>query len=170
MNNLNYQHYQEILNYGNDEQEYRRYKKYYQKNYLCFLPNNKNAKILDIGCGNGYFLRMCKEYGYNNLYGIDLVEDNVSLCKGYGLQVENISIQDFLKANHMLFDSIIMNDVIEHIPRSEIIDLLVQLKTIMVSGGTMLIKTMNMSNPVAVNTLFCDFTHEWGSVHSFHGG
>lgn len=36
--------------------EFETYDRYYKKNYLKHLPERKELKILDIGCGMGHFL------------------------------------------------------------------------------------------------------------------
>ena len=55
-----------------------------QKKIVNFIKENfpvKNARILDIGCGNGIFLyKLCKN-GYSNLWGIDYSEASVELAK-----------------------------------------------------------------------------------------
>ena len=37
---------------------------------FSFLKN-KNKRLLDFGCGDGGFLRVCKKYGMRHLSGID---------------------------------------------------------------------------------------------------
>lgn len=49
----------------------------------------KNAAILDIGCGQGYFLDTMKEKGYTNMLGITLNEKDTGICKEKGHNVKN---------------------------------------------------------------------------------
>ena len=42
-----------------------------EKQYLKVLPKDKNAKILDIGFGDGWFMAGCVRMGYTNIYGAD---------------------------------------------------------------------------------------------------
>jgi 2-polyprenyl-3-methyl-5-hydroxy-6-metoxy-1,4-benzoquinol methylase len=44
---------------------------YYDDNYGCFLPDNHNAPILDIGCGQGDFVRYLSEAGYRQITAAD---------------------------------------------------------------------------------------------------
>ena len=39
--------------------------------YKNILPKNKNASILDIGFGTGWFMAACLKMWYNNIYGAD---------------------------------------------------------------------------------------------------
>jgi len=57
-------------------------------NYVEPLNLNKDANILDIGCGYGYFLDKMKELEYTNVTGISLSEGNVNLCKSRGLNAK----------------------------------------------------------------------------------
>ena len=47
------------------------------------LCPNKNAAILDVGCGDGYLLKLMFDLGWKNLYGVDL----------YGGGVENEQVK-----------------------------------------------------------------------------
>jgi ubiquinone/menaquinone biosynthesis C-methylase UbiE len=49
----------------------------------------KNAAILDIGCGQGYFMDNMKERGYTNMLGITLNEKDTEVCKTKGHNVRN---------------------------------------------------------------------------------
>lgn len=43
---------------------------------------NKNDIILDIGCGNGYFLlHLNKIYNFKKLYGVEIDENTYNICK-----------------------------------------------------------------------------------------
>ncbi len=48
--------------------------KYISKSILKF--KNKNASIIDLGCGNGNFLNYLALNGFRNLTGLDIVEQN----------------------------------------------------------------------------------------------
>ena len=45
---------------------------------------DKDARILDIGCGTGLTVRKLHEHGYHNLYGIDLSPDMVRVAGSRG--------------------------------------------------------------------------------------
>lgn len=54
------------------------------KTYIDPLNLSKNSKILDIGCGVGYFLDEMKSREYTNVTGISLSETNVKFCQSKG--------------------------------------------------------------------------------------
>lgn len=47
---------------------------YYEENFRAHLPEDRNAAILDIGCGQGDFVRYLHELGYRNITAVDLDE------------------------------------------------------------------------------------------------
>lgn len=59
------------FNYSNESRYLKKtYFKYFKNNILN--KNDKfNLKILEIGCGNGFFLEELEDQGYKNVYGIE---------------------------------------------------------------------------------------------------
>ena len=47
------------------------------------LPTD--SKILDVGCGSGYFMRAMRELGYDNTLGITLNDEDIAECNKDGL-------------------------------------------------------------------------------------
>lgn len=54
---------------GNIEKEKRYLLKYVKRNYEKYLPKDKKCKILDVGCGLGYYIWCLKKLGYCNTGG-----------------------------------------------------------------------------------------------------
>jgi cyclopropane fatty-acyl-phospholipid synthase-like methyltransferase len=136
----------------------RIYAAWYQKS----LPANKNAKILDIGCGMGHFLYFLEKEGYTNYWGIDLSPSQVQFVR------ENITARvtvadafDYLNTNGA-FDVIAANDVLEHISKHRTLDFLTLTYNSLDSSGLLFLKTPNMSNPFSLKSRYQDFTHEAG--------
>ena len=50
-------------------------------NYGNFMPRQKEARILDVGCGTGHFLYYLAKKGYDNYLGIDLSPQQVDFCR-----------------------------------------------------------------------------------------
>lgn len=70
------------------------------------------ADLLDVGCGNGEFLRVAQDMKYNCL-GIDISKESQALCKKRNVEslAEDFVNYDFGKP----FDIITMWDVMEHL-------------------------------------------------------
>ena len=79
------------------------------------LNIDKNAQILDVGCGPGYFLEHCKQNGYKNASGTVGTKDELKALKAKKLKA---SIQDisFLSNKNDSIDFIFCRQVLEHSP------------------------------------------------------
>jgi len=141
--------------------------------YGPYLTKNKDARILDFGCGMGHFLYFLKKMSYSNFIGIDIspqqvdfvrkyITNNVILADGFDFLKESLRKGDY-------FDIIVLNDVIEHIPKVKIPELLQLMFNVLKPGGKVFIKTDNMGNPYNLRSRYMDFTHEIGfTEHSLY--
>ncbi len=128
---------------------------------LPLLPINRNASILDIGCGFGSLIKMLKNEGYTNLKGIDLSESQVKIAKEFGLnEVEVNDISSYLSDKESHFDVITGIDIIEHFSKDELVDLLNLIKKSLKPGGIAIFRTPNNDAPFATVFANGDFTHE----------
>ncbi|UCE73455.1 MAG: class I SAM-dependent methyltransferase [Methanomassiliicoccales archaeon] len=144
-------------------QEYGIYHTYFSKNYLRHMPKNRKSRILDIGCGMGHFLYFLEKEGYGNYLGIDISGENIDFCKKQNFNVKLCDVFEYLKGNNKPFDVIVMNDIIEHFNKKEIIELLKLARTNLVKNGRLIVKVVNSSNPIlGPNSRYIDFTHEIG--------
>lgn len=134
---------------------------YFTKELMPLLSENKQSKILDIGCGNGAMMKAAMNAGYSNVQGIDLSQEQIKTAQSMGIDnVKCIGIDDYLKENSGGFDLILAIDVIEHFTKSELVDYLNKIKKALNPGGTVLFRTPNMDAPLTSVYSFGDFTHE----------
>jgi len=144
-------------------EDYENSVKVFDADYDNFLPRSRDAKILDIGCGAGYFLYYLKKKGYTHYLGIDSSQSQINFCKkNITSNVKLADAFDFLKATENEFDAISMNDVLEHIPKEHVMHLLEMIYRSLKSKGVLLCRVPNMSNPFAMDSRYRDFTHECG--------
>lgn len=54
---------------------------YYSENYARWLPEDHNAPILDVGCGQGDFVRYLHGLGYRNITAVDLDSHSIEGLK-----------------------------------------------------------------------------------------
>lgn len=79
---------------------------------ICSLTTLKRPKILDVGCGTGLFINLCRQQGIKAT-GIDFSEAGIKLAKDIGSHCFH---QDFLKdIADSCFDIVTMFDTIEHL-------------------------------------------------------
>jgi 2-polyprenyl-3-methyl-5-hydroxy-6-metoxy-1,4-benzoquinol methylase len=127
---------------------------------LPHLPSNRDARILDAGCGYGALLLLMQEEGYTNANGIDISKEQVEVAKALGLA--NVQQGDILSeaSTRGPWDAIVMLDVIEHLTRSELLTLLHGLYSHLKPGGVFLARTPNVDGVLGTVLSFGDFTHE----------
>jgi SAM-dependent methyltransferase len=89
------------------------------ENYIDPINLSKDAVILDIGCGSGYFLDVMKERGYTNLTGITLSEIETKICRDKGHNIKNYDMT-FIPQKDGYYDEsvdfIFCRQAIEHSP------------------------------------------------------
>lgn len=147
-----------------NSQGYDRLCSAYDMNYRNLLPKDKRSQILDFGCGMGHFLFYLKKKGYSNIIGIDRSEEVVRHCKKEGiLQAKHVNDSlEFLNEHKNEFDIIVLNDVMEHFHKSEVVKILQGIHGALRDKGKVIIKVPNMGNPFAAASMYVDFTHEVG--------
>ena len=106
-----------------------------QKEIIANLPQDKEAKIIDLGCGYGTFLNALSKFGYKNLYGIEIGKEQNQFLNKKGFKVFNQDLIDFLKTSEEKFDCITLFDVLEHFKKDEIVEIVSLLKDKLERGG-----------------------------------
>lgn len=140
------------------------YTNYKLPRYLTpyFQENEKSIKTLDIGCGLGQALNFLKNKEFTNLFGIDINDESIDICKKNGLSVEKITdIREFaINYSGDKFERIIMSHVLEHIDKDLIIDTLIHIKKYLLKdGGIFLLMVPNAQSYTGAYWRYEDFTH-----------
>lgn len=89
------------------------------KDFFDPLNLPKNAAIMDIGSGPGYFLDEMKSRGYTNYHGINLSADDNTLCRSKGHRIEEYDISFFPQVKGYIDESqnfLFVRHVLEHSP------------------------------------------------------
>jgi len=89
------------------------------RQYIDPLNLPKNAKILDLGCGPGYFLDEMKTRGYTDLTGVTLSPGDIALCESKGHIIKKYDLT-FLPQKEGYYDEsvdfIFLRHALEHSP------------------------------------------------------
>ncbi len=131
------------------------------------LPSNKQAAILDVGFGGGWFLAACLRLGYTNLSGADFAIANKGHVRTWAPDALTLSeIQSdvgvFLADKPETFEFIHMSHVIEHIPKYSLLWVVDALYQALKPGGMLMVRTPNMEGPCANSSLYVTLAHEYG--------
>ena len=127
-----------------------------------YFKKYKKAKLLDVGCGTGWFIEEANKF-VGKVYGL---EPGKNLAKNTSLRLGiNIFDKDFLKVNFKnKFDIITLFDVIEHVPNP--VKYIKKCFKILNKGGIVVIFTPN-SDSYGLEVLGTKSTHVCPPDHLF---
>lgn len=133
-----------------------------QQQYAIYTPKIKtesDLRFLDIGCGDGEFLSYLQTQGIAAV-GIDIEQQEIDRASSKGLAAIKAYAQEFLSETEEQFCGISLLQVIEHLPPHELLTTLQQCVERLCPGGVLLLETINMRHPLAVNGFYTDPTHQ----------
>lgn len=118
------------------------------------LPDQ--ARVLEIGFGNGTFLGYAKSRGWS-VTGTELIAPLVQIGQARGFDVhETATLADFPEAS---FDLVAAFDVLEHIPPEAFLGLLAEIARVLKPGGRLLARLPNGDSPIGLFIQNADPTH-----------
>jgi 2-polyprenyl-3-methyl-5-hydroxy-6-metoxy-1,4-benzoquinol methylase len=128
--------------YGRNDYLSHLTKKRYHELLDKFEPYRKTNRLIDVGCGIGYFLEVAMERGWE-VYGTEFTQEAVQICSNKGIKME-LGVLDPNKYTAESFDIITSFEVIEHIndPRDEI----QRFNRVLRSGGLVYVTTPNFNS------------------------
>ncbi len=105
------------------------------------------TRLLDVGCGGGYFLRLAKSLGAI-VEGVEPSSHGATQTRRAGIEVFNGTLEQYLAASaSKQFDVVTANHVIEHVPNP--VETLATMKRILAPGGYVWIAVPNAQYPIA---------------------
>jgi len=139
---------------------YSPFYQFYKKNYLKYIPEDKESGILVVSCGPGYFVNMLKKNGYSNVLGIDSDPEKVKYAKGKNLDCRVGEAFTFLKKNQKPFDVIFAEQEINHLTKEELLIFFKLCWDNLEKNGTLIIHSLNGANPITgAEALAQNFDH-----------
>lgn len=129
--------------------------------FLKFLPENKQASIIELGCGNGGLVYWLQYLGYSNASGIDASLEQVDCAKKFGIKnISDGNLINFIKDKKDFYDVIFLRDVLEHFKKDEIIEIMDIIYRSLKKRGKLIIQTPNSAGIFGSRYRYHDFTHE----------
>lgn len=133
----------------------------WQNYFGSFLPEDKSARILDVGCGNGGFVYWLQKIGFQEAAGVDISEEQVKEARKFNIQnIFQNDLKDFLADKKDAYDVVFMRDIIEHFEKKEILEILDLVNHSLKKRGKIIIQTPNAESPFGGRYRYWDFTHE----------
>ena len=127
-----------------------------------WLPADRDARILDIGCGWGFNLMALWCAGYRRLEGVDLSAEQVAIgnvaARGR-LMLHCAEGREFLEGRTGQYDLITLISVLEHIPADSVVPFLRAIHGALKPGGRIVLFTPNMANLTSAWIQSSDLTH-----------
>jgi SAM-dependent methyltransferase len=126
------------------------------------FPADRNASIIDLGCGHGALMHIAREAGYRNIRGIDSSSEQVASARI--LRIHGVLEGDLMEAISAMppesSDVVVTFDVIEHFRKDEMTAFVDQIRRILRPKGRWIIHTVNGESPFVGRVRWGDFTHE----------
>ncbi len=134
----------------------------FRKDFVDASGFRTEMSVLELGCGNGLFLRFLESIGVANFWAVDgdarvLAEIPASLA-------DKVTISDFESfidglSPETFIDRIVLFDVLEHFSTEGAVDLLSKLRTLLSDDGKIVLRVPNMGSPLALGMQYNDLTH-----------
>ena len=113
--------------------------------------NLKDKKVVEIGCGKGYFLKTLYDLGVKNIKGFDPTYID------YNVDIDKLIVKDFFRGETEKADFIICRHVLEHVPTPR--DFIYLIEKCLTEDGTMYFEFPDL-DWIIKNKAFFDFFHE----------
>lgn len=126
-------------------------------NILELTEVNPKAKLLDLGCDDGFFtLKVAQAIKTNRIEGLEIISKQAKLAIKSGLKVKIGDLNKRLPYSQNEFDVIHANQVIEHISDTD--NFIDEIYRILKPGGYAIISTENLSSWHNVFALVLGYT------------
>lgn len=122
---------------------------------------DRDAPILELGCGDGSLLAYLHHRGFSNLSGVDISAEQVAAARARGLRVECADVLSYLESQpDASLQAMLAVDVFEHLTRDELLRLAGSMHAALRPGGMLLVQTANGAGLFPGQVIYGDLTHQ----------
>ncbi|MCI0565553.1 MAG: methyltransferase domain-containing protein, partial [Nitrososphaera sp.] len=144
----------------NIEKGYSQFYQFYKANYAKYLPADKNASVLVVSCGPGYFVKFLNRHGYHNVVGIDSFPEKVKYAVGKNLSCKVAEAFPFLEETTDEWDLIVCEQELNHLTKEEMVAFLDLCHKRLKNQGKLFVYGLNGANPITgAENLSHNFDH-----------
>lgn len=157
-----YERYRSNQSAINSDDERTQRAPYIRRLISTHFPSDKDARILDLGCGSGTLLYFLRQMGYKNISGIDSSPEQVEQARQLGFA--NVSQADAFTFLETVaddsYEAVAAFDIIEHLTKSELLHLADEIYRTLGPGGVWIIHAPNAEGFLGSRVRYADLTHE----------
>ncbi len=147
--------------HSGDPGHIKKMKDFHKRTIGRFLPEDKKAAILDIGCAMGFTLMMLDDEGYDNAEGIDTDSKLIEFCREKRLKAKRVDDSAaYLNKKKGSYDLVLALDLIEHIPHKKQPELVKAVSGSLKKGGKLICTVPNANSMLASRWRYNCWTHE----------
>jgi cyclopropane fatty-acyl-phospholipid synthase-like methyltransferase len=151
-------HHRHVTGLSKRDFEYER--KAFARECAKLLPTDKNARILDVGCGTGHFLYFLDRSEYRNYLGIDISPEQVAFCRDRVTdKVEVADAFEFLASMPDHWDVVFSSNFVEHLTLDQLLDFVHLVYSSLRNEGIAVLRTTNLASPFKPGSFWDDLTH-----------
>lgn len=149
-----------LESFANEEAMLQWNRGYFLAHYKRLLPNDKKARVLEVGCGYGRYIKIPSEMGYTDCYGVDLSPEQIAYArtKLALANVEQANALDWLVGKDETYDCILGLDILEHLNMEDLLTLGERIYKALKPGGTIILQVPNGMSPLNP-IIYGDLTH-----------
>ncbi len=133
-----------------------------------YFPKDRDARILDLGCGFGGFTRIAQDLGFSRTEGVDVAESLIA--EGLRRGTNNLFVGELMDTlvgtSDATYELVAALDVLEHFEPDLMMDVLDQVQRVLIPGGGILIHVPNAGGLFSGVVRYGDMTHEWAFTDS----
>jgi len=147
------------LRAGNAADAYAWSARYYDAHVRPLLPVDRGARILELGCGFGRFLKYVHARGYAQAEGVDLSQQQVETAQREGVRNAHAGDAEvFLERAHPGYAAVFAFDLLEHVDTGALLRIGALVRQRLAPGGTFVVQVPNALAPLAP-IRHADLTH-----------
>jgi methionine biosynthesis protein MetW len=116
----------------------------YRRDALALFENDPEARLLDLGCGDGEFtMRVAGKIGTRFIFGIEGDRENVASAEKKGITCRQADLEENFPFEDNSFDVVCANQIIEHLSNTD--GFIREVRRVLRPGGYAVISTPNLA-------------------------